>query len=161
MFAAITAAAGGNPAITFPAPADGTTTVYTGSVDIDGAEAAQPISIVGEDAQTFQDVLDELNADTTGAVWTLAGNGLVCTSDSTGVTSSVNLIDSGIFAALTGFSSVEAAANGTDQVDAVGGSGGTPSLTFLVTGVQVLEASITDGFGSTVVDTETITVTSF
>lgn len=136
-------------------------TVYTATVDVDGAEAAQAISFAGQDAQTFQDVLDELNADTTGAVWTLSGSGLRCTSDSTGVSSSINIVDTNLFSTLTGFSSVEVAVNGVDQVDSQGeGFGGTPSLSFLVQGVQDVEASITDGFGSTVVDSVSVDVQS-
>lgn len=136
-------------------------TVYTATVDVDGAEAPQAIAITGTAAQTMQTLLDELNADTTGATWTLAGNGLICRSDSTGISSSINLVDTNLFSTVTGFSSVEGAVNGVDQVDSQGeGFGGTPSLSFLVQGLQTIEASITDGFGVTVVDTETITVSS-
>ena len=231
----------------------GTTTVYTATVDVDGAEAAQPISIVGNDALTFDDLITELDADTTGASWLLGGAGLVCTSDSTGVASAVLLNDTNLFSTLTGFSSIVGGVPGTttvytatitidgnaptalaitgddaqtfqelldelnaivgpaganfdlgvggnelaatsdstgssstiliadtdlfsslsgfNQIDAAvdgvdevveetvqGGVGGNPTLNFTVLGVQDVEASITDGFGATTVDTESVDV---
>ena len=230
-------------------------TVYTATVDVDGAEAPQAISIVGSASQTFQTVIDELNADTTGAVWSLGGNGLVCTSNSTGAASSINILDVDLFSTLNGFSSVEIAVNGTTtlytatitidgnaptaiaitgddaltfgdlvtelnaianpaganwslgvaddlqadsqgpagasstilivdtdlfsslnnfaQIDAavdgvdeivelieVGGNGAAPALTFPTLGNQDVVASITDGFGVTITDTQAINVAS-
>ncbi len=126
LFAAITAQAAGTPAVTFPAPIAGTTTVYTAQVTVDAG--LQFLSLSGNAAQTFTDLLTELALDTSNATWTLAGAGLTCTSDSTGVASTIAIVDTDLFAALTGFSSIVGAVAGTTTIYtatiAVNGGGG-------------------------------------
>ena len=132
-------------------------TVYTATITVDGG-AAQPIAITGSAAQTIGTLVGELNADTTGANWNASGVGLTCTSLVTGVSSTILLVDTDLFSAVTDFVAINAATAGVDQVNAVGGNGGTPSISFLVGGVQTIEASITDAGALTATDTETINV---
>ena len=113
LFAAITAAAAGNPLITFPAPVDGIDPVtYTAAIVIDGG-ASQPIAVDGDNAQTITALIAELNADTTDGVWSLAGGDIVCISDTTGLLSTIAITDTDLFAAVTDFSSILAAVDGT------------------------------------------------
>lgn len=96
------------------------------------------------------------------------------TSTLTGVTSTAAIADGTTGTPSAGgdfFVAVDAAAGGattfptptvgTDLVPEVrvtGGTGGNPSISFLVQGAQDVIASITDGYGATVTDTESVTV---
>jgi hypothetical protein len=146
--------------ISISAAVPGTTTTYTAAIVVDGG-ASQPISIDGGAAQTFTELLAELTADTTGVTWSLGGNGLVATSDTTGSTSTIAITDTDLFAALTGFSAISSAVAGTDLVPEAtvsGGTGGNPSLNFLVQGVQDVVAEVTDGYAVTSTDSVSVTV---
>jgi hypothetical protein len=116
LFAAIDTAA--TVTTTFPAPTGGVTTVYTAAAVVDGG-ASQPISIVGDVAQTYTTLLSELNADTTGAVWSIAGGNLLLTSDTTGGSSSVAITDTDLFSTLTTYVAVDAATAGLNNDGAV------------------------------------------
>ncbi len=116
LFAAIDTAA--TVTTTFPTPTGGTTTVYTAAVVVDGG-ASQPISIVGDVAQTYTTLLSELNTDTTGAVWSIAGGNLLLTSDTTGEDSSIAITDTDLFSTLTTFVAVDAATAGLSNDGAV------------------------------------------
>jgi len=87
-------------------------TVYTAAIVVDGG-SSQPIAITGSTAQTHATLIDELNADTTGAVWSItAGSDLIATSDSTGVASSIAITDTDLFLTVNNFVSVDAATAG-------------------------------------------------
>ena len=79
-------------------------TAYTATVKVDGADRA--VSVVGSAAQTYTDLITELNADTTGATSALVDGNLVITSSSTGASSAIAITDVDLFAALTSFSSL-------------------------------------------------------
>jgi len=98
--------------VEYEAPVAGTSlTTYTASVVIDGA-ASEPISIEGPDAQTYTDLLAELNADTTGT-WAIVSGNLRLTSGTLGVASTVVITAGTLFPALDDFVEIEAAVDGT------------------------------------------------
>lgn len=86
-------------------------TLYTASVNVDGS-GAQAISIMGSAAQTYAQLLTELQADTTGALWSIEGGNIVCRSNSYSTTSTIAIIDVDLFAALTRFVAISAAVPG-------------------------------------------------
>lgn len=77
-------------------------TVYTATVNPD-AGGAQPIAVTGSAAQIYSTLITELDTDTTGASWSIVGGDLVCTSDTTGASSTIALVDTDLFLTLTGF----------------------------------------------------------
>ena len=99
-------------------------TVYTASVVVDGG-ASQPIAVTGSAAQTYTTLLAELNADTTGAVWSIEGGNLRCTSSSTGSGSTVAITTGTVFTTLTNYSAVLTAVAGTGAAAAAGVDGTT------------------------------------
>ena len=155
--AEVDAAASG--ATTFPAPTVGTNgTVYTASASINGGEG-QAIVIPGFAAQTYSSLLSELEADAgTGAVWSIFGGNVRCTSDTTGAASSVAITAGTLFPALSTYIAVLAAVPGTDNVFGTVGTGAAPVLTFPITGAQTLTATATDAFAATGFDTAAVTV---
>lgn len=95
-------------------------TTYTASIVVDGG-TSQSISILGSTAQTYGTLINELNADTFGASWSLVAGNLLCTSDTSGATSSIAITAGTLFAApLAGFVSVVAATAGTGLAAAAG-----------------------------------------
>jgi hypothetical protein len=91
----------------------GTTAIsYVMDVTIDGG-APQTITVPGTSAQTFTALVNEINADLTGATASLSGGNLVITSDTTGGTSSVSIVDDDLLASLTNFDALQTAAVGT------------------------------------------------
>ena len=136
----------------------GTTTVYTATLTIDGGEG-QAISIVGDDAQNYTDLIGELELDTTISEWALIGGDLRCSSDTSGASSSVLISDGGLFAALTEFVSILAAVPGTDTTFGTIGVGASPAgMAFPLTGGQTVTATATDSFAATDFDTAPVTV---
>ncbi len=113
-------------------------TAYTASVLVDGV--AKPISVVGSAAQTFTTVLSEINTDlgASGAVTINADGGLVVTSATTGIASSVVITDGvthPLFGTLTNYASLAAPQHGV---------GSDIKITSATTGVAST-VSITDG----------------
>lgn len=95
------------------------TTAYLAEIQVDGVPSY--LSIAGQDAQTYNDLITQLNAD---ADFTLVGNaelkdGNVCISSSTyGSTSSINIVDSNLFSSLTAYVSLETAVGGVNAENA-------------------------------------------
>jgi hypothetical protein len=87
-------------------------TVYDATIAVDGG-GAQAINVVGEEAQTFTQLIAEINQDLTGASIALEGGNLVVTSDTLGTSSSIAITDTDLFSTLTNFSAVDAAVAGT------------------------------------------------
>lgn len=87
-------------------------TVYDASVAVDGG-GAQLLNIVGEEAQTFTQLINQINQDLTGAVAALVGGSIRITSDTFGTGSSIAITDTDLFSTLTNFSAVESAVAGT------------------------------------------------
>ncbi len=87
-------------------------TVYTATIAVDGG-GAQSIAVIGSEAQTFTAVLAQINQDLTGAVSAIVAGEILTTSDSFGVSSTIAIIDTDLFATLTNFSAVDSAAAGT------------------------------------------------
>ncbi len=91
-------------------------TTYTYTVAVDGG-APQTISLLGSAAQTYTNLISEINADITGATASLIGGNLVFTSSSTGASSSISLASGGggsnLLTTLTGFVAVRTATAGT------------------------------------------------
>jgi len=76
-------------------------TAYTATAIIDGVTRA--ISVTGSAAQTYTNLLTELNTDCTGGTWTISGGNLLLTSSTTTASSNLVVTDTTLFAALTGF----------------------------------------------------------
>lgn len=91
-------------------------TVYTASVVVDGTTNA--VSVTGSTAQTYTNLLTQLNADITGATFALSGGNLVCTSASTGASSTISMTAGTVFTTLTNYVAVRTANAGN-----AGGSG--------------------------------------
>jgi hypothetical protein len=87
-------------------------TVYDASITLNGG-GAQLINVVGEEAQTFTQLLAEINQDLSGGSIALDGGNLVVTSGLLGASSSVAITDTDLFSTLTNFSAIEAAVPGT------------------------------------------------
>lgn len=97
----------GSPAIT-----------YTASVVIDGT--AESIQIDGNTAQTFTDLVTELNADLTLGVAAISTDGNIrITSLTTGDTSTVNISDGTLFAATNWYVAMQPAIPGADTDSAL------------------------------------------
>ncbi|MGZ8924625.1 MAG: beta strand repeat-containing protein [Nitrososphaeraceae archaeon] len=98
--------------VAIPAAVAGTSTTYTASISVDGV--AKAISVVGNAAQTFTDLLTEINTDLAAAATiAISGGNLRVTSATTGVTSIVAITDTDLFAALTGYVAILTAVDGT------------------------------------------------
>jgi hypothetical protein len=92
-------------------------TAYTYNMEPDDDGNAQTISVVGSAAQTYTDLLTEINADITGATVALVGGNLKFTSATTGAASNITLTAGGggtnLFTTLTSFVAVRTATVGT------------------------------------------------
>jgi hypothetical protein len=72
----------------------GTTYTATVSIDAAGTPHSQSVSILGSTAQTFGDLITQLNTDLGGfAIAALVGGDIVITSATTGVNSTVTVTD--------------------------------------------------------------------
>jgi len=95
-------------------------TQYTYQIAVDGG-GAQTINVTGSAAQTYTDLLTEINADITGATVSLVGGNLKFVSSTTGSGSSIALTSGGggtnLFTTLTGFVAVRTASAGTTTND--------------------------------------------
>lgn len=95
-------------------------TVYTYQIAVDGG-GAQTISIAGSAAQTYANLLTEINSDITGATASLVGGNLAFTSSTTGDTSTIALSSGGggsdLLTTLTNFVAVRTTTAGTASND--------------------------------------------
>jgi hypothetical protein len=95
-------------------------TVYTYTISVDGG-GTQTISIIGSAAQTYADLITQINADITGATVALVGGNLKFTSATTGAASSIALTAGGggsnLLTTLTSFVAVRTATAGTASND--------------------------------------------
>lgn len=93
-------------------------TVYTATITVDGV--AKPISVVGSAAQTFTTLLAEINTDLGASATASIFSSTVfrVTSASTGVTSTVAIVDGTLFAAATGNGAIQTAVPGAAIVPA-------------------------------------------
>ena len=102
-------------------------TVYTASVVVDGG-GSQAIAVTGSNAQDYEALLAELNADTTGAVWSLtspnSGGEIQLSSNSLGSSSTIAITDTDLFSSLTDFVAILSATvgdgDGSGSVNVVG-----------------------------------------
>lgn len=86
-------------------------TTYTASVTVDAV--AHPISVLGSTAVTFTNLIGVLNTQLSGfAIATIIGGAIRITSNTTGVTSTVSIADTDLFANLANFSALAAAVDG-------------------------------------------------
>jgi hypothetical protein len=87
-------------------------TVYTATITVDGV--AMPIAITGNTAQDYTTLLAELNTDLgASATASIVGGNIRVTSSTTGITSTVAIVDVDLFATLTDFVTIVAAVAGT------------------------------------------------
>lgn len=103
--------------LAFPATSTGLIngpTIYTTVVTVDGI--AIPISIAGNAAQTYLDLVNELNtALGSAAISAIVGGNIVITSTTVGVGSSVVISSDTLFSTLTQFISMSTPIAGTDM----------------------------------------------
>jgi len=86
---------------------------FTATITVDGA--AQAISIAGTAAQTYTNLINELNADLgVTATASLSGGNILITSATTGLTSTVSIADTDLFANVTNFAGFNAPIIGLD-----------------------------------------------
>ena len=93
-------------------------TVYAATITVDGV--ATPISIAGNVAQTFTTLINEINTDlAAAAVASLVGSTILVTSASTGLTSTISMVDAPVFgvslplfASVSGFARFNSPVNG-------------------------------------------------
>lgn len=94
------------------------TTDYTATITVDGV--AKAISILGNAAQTFTDLINELNTDLGASATAAIVSGKIrVTSATSNDNSSVSIVDSGtnhLFASLTGFTAISPAVAGVGVV---------------------------------------------
>ena len=86
-------------------------TTYTATITIDGSIVSN-ISVVGTNAQTYTELLFEINADLTGAVATLDNGNILITSDTVGLSSTVLIADTDLFSSLTGYVAISPPVDG-------------------------------------------------
>lgn len=104
-------------------------TVYTATITVDGV--AKPITVTGSTAQTFTNMIAQINADLGAAATAsiFSATELRVVSASTGAASSVSIVDGTLFAAATGHGTIGTAVAGTALVV------GTYTATITVDGV--------------------------
>lgn len=86
-------------------------TTYTGTITID--DTAYPISVVGSAAQTFTNLITELNADLPNTEAAIDGDGnITITSTGTGNNSYISIVDVDVFSSLTGYLAISDAVDG-------------------------------------------------
>lgn len=91
------------------------TTTHNAEVVIDGTSSY--LSIQGQDAQTIDQLLTEINADvdfTALAIASLENGNIKIESKSYGSTSTISIVDTDLFGSLTGYVSIDTAADGLD-----------------------------------------------
>lgn len=94
-------------------------TLYAATITVDGV--AKPISVMGSAAQTFTTLVSEINTDLgASAVASLSGSTILVTSATTGLTSTVVMVDapvfgvsSPLFASVSGFARFNSSVSGT------------------------------------------------
>ena len=86
-------------------------TTYTATITIDGSIVSN-ISLNGSAAQTYTELLFEINADLTGAVATLDNGNILITSDTVGLSSTVLIADTDLFSSLTGYVAISPPVDG-------------------------------------------------
>lgn len=129
-------------------------TAYTATITIDGA--TKPISIVGSSAQTFADLITQLNTALGGAgVVTLSSQELMVASKSTGASSTVAIVDGTLFSSMLDFERIDTAVPGTNLVPG-------PSYTATVTidGGTPIDISIKGTDAQTFADLVTVLTTA-
>ncbi|KKM85863.1 hypothetical protein LCGC14_1284750, partial [marine sediment metagenome] len=72
----------------------------------------QAITVVGSAAQIYSDLVNEINADLSGAVASVTGGTLLVTGNTTGATSAIDIQDTDLFSSLAGFVQINGAADG-------------------------------------------------
>lgn len=86
------------------------TTEYTATITIDGTEYA--VAVTGSAAQTYTNLITEINADLPGTEAAIADGNIKVTSSTTGDDSKVSISDSDLFSSLTDFVEIESAVDG-------------------------------------------------
>jgi len=156
-----------------PNGTDGTSIVagdYDFDVTLDGGSLVSvPVTVGG--SNTYDSLAVIMSAALTGGSVSFVAGSFIVESATTGLTSTV-ILGRGTGAATDGdlFAAIESGATVTitfptpvaggdgSEVTVNAGTGGNPSLNFAIQGVQNVYADITDGFGVTVTDTQSVTV---
>ncbi len=79
------------------------TATRTATIDVDGAGAPQPVSLdTVNGVTTYQDLVDEINADTTGLIASIVNGQIRVTSDTPEI-GTIDIVDVSLFTNSTGF----------------------------------------------------------
>jgi len=93
-------------------------TVYTATIIVDGTPVA--VAVTGSMAQTFTDLINEINVDLGGTATASIVNGNIeVTSSTTGSTSTVDTDDESLFRNCNGFKVLDIPFNGAADIDEV------------------------------------------
>jgi hypothetical protein len=124
-------------------------THYTAQITTDGVDILN-VDVIGSSAQTYTGLLAGINSNIAGfAVVSLVDSNLQITAVSTGVTSSVSIVDNNLFNTLTGYSSILAAVPGyaeqTGVFTVVSSSHDIPTDTTSILVTELILATSTPG----------------
>jgi len=86
--------------------------VYTATITVNGT--SNPIAIIGNTAQTFAQLRDQINANLTGAVASLNGTEFLITNNTLGSTGTLLLADTDLFSSVNDFLTIGLPTIGTD-----------------------------------------------
>jgi hypothetical protein len=130
-------------------PVNGTSTTYTATFTLDGIN--YDISVLGDDAQTFGDLVNAINPQISGfGAIAIVGGNLDVTSTSVGTDSTVAITIGTLFPALTGFVALLTAVAGTyGQVQVPTGTFDVDSI-LLFTTTDTLPTGLASGIRYTV-----------
>lgn len=90
-------------------------TAYTATVTVDGVDNS--VSIVGSASQTYTTVINEINADLSGATAAITGGNIVITSDSSDDDSKIVIADTDLFSSLTDYVAINDPVDGDLKTD--------------------------------------------
>lgn len=96
-------------------------TEYTASISVDGTPNA--IAVTGSTAQTYTDLISQINSDLTGATASLSKGNIRVSSDSSGASSTIAITDTDLFSTLTDYSSILTAVGGVASQAKTAGRG--------------------------------------
>lgn len=99
------------------AAVSGTTSLYSAVIEVDGTNHF--VSVVGNNAQSYGALIQELNQDLLGyATASLVSGNIVIRSNTIGAGSSIAVISSQLFSSLSGYQSIDASVTGQHAYEA-------------------------------------------
>jgi hypothetical protein len=123
--------AAGLTSTALPTGLNNNASVYTANISVNGVNRV--ISLIGANAQTYNNLLIQINADLAGtATITITGGNLIVTSTAVGSLSSIVINDTNLFSSLNGYQSLGvpvAGATADTSIDVYGNGFNQPATT--------------------------------